>query len=199
FDGVTGVDSVAGDDDDPAVLLVTRSSGIQSSGDLGGSRLGLSGGHRVAAALGKQLSQAGVQASLQSFANSEEALRALQLGRLEGVVLRRSVVSDAQHQLENLGIDTQLLLDPLYAGSSQLLVAADQSPLRDTLQAVTIVLSRARDLGLQRSQVEVAYRQVQEGSAAPALQQVFDPDGNHGRDGVLSSSQIQRLLLTALD
>jgi ABC-type amino acid transport substrate-binding protein len=140
LDGVVGVDSVAGDDDDPAVLLVTRSSGIQSDGDLGGSRLGLSGGHRVAAALGKQLSQAGVQASLLSFANSEEALRALQLGRLEGVVLRRSVVSDAQRQLENLGIATQPLPNPVHAGSNQLLVAADQSRLRDRLQALMIML-----------------------------------------------------------
>jgi ABC-type amino acid transport substrate-binding protein len=140
LDGVVGVDSVAGNDDDPAVLLVTRSSGIQSDGDLGGSRLGLSGGHRVAAALGKQLSQAGVQASLLSFANSEEALRALQLGRLEGVVLRRSVVSDAQRQLENLGIATQPLPNPVHAGSNQLLVAADQSRLRDRLQALMIML-----------------------------------------------------------
>jgi len=146
-----------------------------------------------------QLSQVGVQASLVSFSNSEDALQALQRGRLDGVVLRRSVVSDAQRRLVNLGIDTMPLPDPVYPGTSQWLVAADQSRLRDTLQAVTIVLSRARALGLQRSQVEDAYRQVQEGSAAPALQQVFDPDGNRGRDGVLSSSQIQRLLLSALD
>ena len=199
FDGVVGVDSVAGDADDSAVLLVTRSSGIKGFSDLDGSRLGLSGGSQVATALSMQLSQVGVQASLVSFSNSEDALQALQRGRLDGVVLRRSVVSDAQRRLVNLGIDTMPLPDPVYSGTSQWLVAADQSPLRDTLQAVTIVLGRARDLGLQRSQVEDAYRQVQEGSAAPALQQVFDPDGNRGRDGVLSSSQIQRLLLTALD
>ena len=199
FDGVVGVDSIAGDADDSAVLLVTRSSGIKGFSDLDGSRLGLSGGSQVATALSMQLSQVGVQASLVSFSNSEDALQALQRGRLDGVVLRRSVVSDAQRRLVNLGIDTMPLPDPVYSGTSQWLVAADQSPLRDTLQAVTIVLGRARDLGLQRSQVEDAYRQVQEGSAAPALQQVFDPDGNRGRDGVLSSSQIQRLLLTALD
>jgi len=199
FDGVVGVDSIAGDADDSAVLLVTRSSGIKGFSDLDGSRLGLSGGSQVATALSMQLSQVGVQASLVSFSNSEDALQALQRGRLDGVVLRRSVVSDAQRRLVNLGIDTMPLPDPVYSGTSQWLVAADQSPLRDTLQAVTIVLGRARDLGLQRSQVEDAYRQVQEGSAAPALQKVFDPDGNRGRDGVLSSSQIQRLLLTALD
>jgi ABC-type amino acid transport substrate-binding protein len=199
FDGVVGVDSIAGDADDSAVLLVTRSSGIKGFSDLDGCRLGLSGGSQVGTALSMQLSQVGVQASLVSFSNSEDALQALQRGRLDGVVLRRSVVSDAQRRLVNLDIDTMLLPDPVYPGTSQWLVAADQSPLRDTLQAVTIVLSRARDLGLQRSQVEDAYRQVQEGSAAPALQQVFDPDGNRGRDGVLSSSQIQRLLLTALD
>ena len=199
FDGVVGVDSIAGDADDAAVVLVTRSSGIKGFSDLDGSRLGLSGGSQVATALSMQLSQVGVQASLVSFSNSEDALQALQRGRLDGVVLRRSVVSDAQRRLVNLGIDTMPLPDPVYPGTSQWLVAADQSLLRDTLQAVTIVLSRARDLGLQRSQVEDAYRQVQEGSAAPALQQVFDPDGNRGRDGVLSSSQIQRLLLSALD
>jgi ABC-type amino acid transport substrate-binding protein len=199
FDGVVGVDSIAGDAEDPAVLLVTRSSGIKGFGDLGGSRLGLSGGSQAAAALSMQLNQAGVQASLVSFANSEEALQALQLGRLEGVVLRRSVVTDTQRQLVNLGIDTLPLPEPVYAATSRVLVAADQSRLRNTLQAVTIVLSRARALGLLRSQVEDAYRQVQAGSAAPALLQVFDPDGNRGRDGVLSTSQIRRLLLIALD
>jgi hypothetical protein len=56
------------------------------------------------------------------------------------VVLRRSVVSDAQRQLENLGIATQPLPNPVHAGSNQLLVAADQSRLRDRLQALMIML-----------------------------------------------------------
>jgi ABC-type amino acid transport substrate-binding protein len=188
------------------VLLVTRSSGIKGFSDLGGSRLGLSGGSEAAAALGMQLSQVGVQASLVSFTNSEEALQALQLGRIEGAVLRRSVATDAQRQLENLGIVTQPLPDQVLSSSSPLLVAANQSHLRDALQAMTIVLSRARALGLQRHQVEDAYLQVLEGSATTALQQIFDPDRNvwgpaasRGRDEVLSSSQIRRLLLSALD
>lgn len=196
---MVGIDSVAGPDSDPAVLLVSRSSGIASFGDLGGNRLGLSGGSQVAAALGQQLSRAALQASLQPFADSQAALQALQLGRLDGLVLRQSVAAEAQRQLAILGIDSQLLPDPVVADTSPLLLAANQSPLRDVLQASTAAISQARALGLQRRQVDDAFGRVLAGTAGTELRRLFDPVGDPNRSSALSSDAIRRLLLVALD
>ncbi|MEB3200189.1 MAG: hypothetical protein VKK62_06650, partial [Synechococcaceae cyanobacterium] len=199
LDGVVGVDSVDGPEADPAVLLIRRASGISGWGDLGGSRLGLSGGNRVAAALEARLEQAGLRASLQPFSDSQAALRGLRLGQLDGVVLRRGITEEAQQQLEAYGIDTLLLPSPVLEGQAQWWLAADQSNLRDTLQALSLALAQARSLGLRRDGIASAYQQVLAGTASEGLLQVFAPAGQSSRAEALGADQIRRLLLAALD
>ena len=199
LDGVVGVDSIDSAVADPAVLLINRASGIETIQDLGGSTLGLGGGSRVGAALAKLLSEAGIRASLQSFPDGDAALKAMQQGQLDGVVLRSSTVPEAQRQLERLGINSQTLPAVVLEAQAQVLVAADQSPLRDTLVAMTWVIGRAHSIGLRRSQVDAAYGQVLAGTAAEALQQLFDPDGDPRTEGALSAEQVRRLLRNALE
>ena len=143
LDGVVGVELLALPQRQEVRLLVTRSSGIGSLSDLGGSRLGLASGANVEAALRQRLSGSGVGAGVISYPSQQQAAEALRMGQLDGIAIDSEDAQALQLQLANRGIDTELLPESLLAGSRQILLPINQSALRDALQSVAKALDTA--------------------------------------------------------
>jgi ABC-type amino acid transport substrate-binding protein len=134
LDGVVGVDQVALQRALRVQLLVTRRSGIRSLDELGGSRLGMSAGARVEAALRQRLSSSGATASVSRFPSLAQAFEALRLQQLDGLVVEGDGAAALQEHLANLGIETELVAEPLLEAAGEILLPLNQSSLRDVLQ-----------------------------------------------------------------
>jgi hypothetical protein len=144
LDGVVGVDRVILERPWLLQLLVNRASRITDFDRMGGSRLGLPPGARLAAALQQQIANSGSAASLNVFSSSVLASEALRLGQLDGMVVNGEDVKELQDRLANLGIDTEVLAKPLLAARNQVVLQPNQSRLRDALQAAASQLQGDR-------------------------------------------------------
>jgi ABC-type amino acid transport substrate-binding protein len=144
LDGVVGVDSVDLENPNPVQLLMTQRSGIHSLDDLGGTRLGFTAGAQVEAALRQRLASSGTTASLSSFPSLTLASDAMRLGQLDGLVVEGGAVQALRDRLANIGIATELLVDPLLPATGQILLAPNQSRLRDALQVAAAVVQSER-------------------------------------------------------
>jgi len=138
LDGVVGLNSLTLTHPNPAVLLVTQTSGINSFDDLAGSRLGVTSSARISTSLAQILSLHDALATVFHFPDLQQAREALRLGQLDGLVLMQASVPAVKEWLKNNGIDSQVLPEILLENSSQVLLAPDQAQLRELLLATQI-------------------------------------------------------------
>jgi ABC-type amino acid transport substrate-binding protein len=112
LDGLAGLNSFKLIHPNPAVLLVTQMSGINSFDDLAGSKLGVTSGARISTSLAQTLSRHDSTATIHHFSDLQQAREALRLGQLDGLVLMQASAPAVQEWLKNNGIDSQVLLAP---------------------------------------------------------------------------------------